>query len=138
NRIASSVAAGLVNPKAVTASVRAAVTPGTSRPSLRTIVEGVFSLRAFPNRRRPGRVSGTREIVFTPRTPRPFYSSTLLDSLGEPSYTPELVRSVHVRPGAAASGNPRSSDPQGRLARPSSWLRSPAAHRADLRARAPR
>jgi toxin ParE1/3/4 len=29
-----------------------------------TIVDGVASLRAFPNRGRPGRVSGTREFVF--------------------------------------------------------------------------
>ena len=32
----------------------------------RTIVDGVASLHTFPNRGRPGRVEGTRELVFAP------------------------------------------------------------------------
>jgi toxin ParE1/3/4 len=31
-----------------------------------TIVDGIASLDAFPQRGRPGRVTGTREFVFTP------------------------------------------------------------------------
>jgi addiction module RelE/StbE family toxin len=35
-----------------------------ARRVAKTIVEGVASLRIFPNRDRPGRVEGTREFVF--------------------------------------------------------------------------
>ena len=40
--------------------------PDSARRIARTIVEGVASLRAFPNRGRIGRVDGTRELVFAP------------------------------------------------------------------------
>jgi len=38
----------------------------SARRVARTIVEGVESLHTFPNRGRPGRVEGTRELVFAP------------------------------------------------------------------------
>jgi toxin ParE1/3/4 len=44
----------------------AETSPDSARRVARTIVEGVASLRAFPNRGRPGRVDGTRELVFAP------------------------------------------------------------------------
>jgi toxin ParE1/3/4 len=44
----------------------AETSPDSARRVARTIVEGVASLRAFPNRGRPGRVEGTRELVFAP------------------------------------------------------------------------
>ena len=40
--------------------------PDAARRTAQAIVDGVASLRVFPNRGRPGRVSGTREIVFAP------------------------------------------------------------------------
>jgi toxin ParE1/3/4 len=44
----------------------AETSPDSARRVARTIVEGVASLRAFLNRGRPGRVDGTRELVFAP------------------------------------------------------------------------
>lgn len=44
----------------------AETSPDSARRIARTIVEGVASLRAFPNRGRTGRVDGTRELVFAP------------------------------------------------------------------------
>jgi plasmid stabilization system protein ParE len=44
----------------------AEATPDSARRTARTIVDGIASLHTFPNRGRPGRVEGTREIVFTP------------------------------------------------------------------------
>jgi toxin ParE1/3/4 len=38
--------------------------PDAARRTAKAIVDGVASLQAFPNRGRPGRVSGTREFVF--------------------------------------------------------------------------
>jgi len=40
--------------------------PDAARRSAKTIVDGVGSLHALPHRGRPGRVSGTRELVFAP------------------------------------------------------------------------
>lgn len=40
--------------------------PDSARRIARTIVDGVASLYTFPNRGRPGRVDGTRELVFAP------------------------------------------------------------------------
>ena len=44
----------------------AETSPDAARRVAKTIVEGVASLRTFPNRGRPGRVEGTREFVFVP------------------------------------------------------------------------
>jgi len=44
----------------------AETSPGSAERVARTIVEGIASLRTFPNRGRPGRVVGTREFVFAP------------------------------------------------------------------------
>lgn len=44
----------------------AEASPDAARRVAKTIVEGVASLRTFPNRGRPGRVEGTREFVFAP------------------------------------------------------------------------
>jgi plasmid stabilization system protein ParE len=44
----------------------AETSPGTARRVAKTLVEGVASLRIFPNRGRPGRVDGTEEFVFAP------------------------------------------------------------------------
>jgi len=38
----------------------------SARRVAQAIVEGIAALRTFPNRGRPGRVEGTRELVFTP------------------------------------------------------------------------
>jgi len=40
--------------------------PDAARRTARTIIDGVAGLRNLPNRGRIGRVSGTRELVFTP------------------------------------------------------------------------
>ena len=40
--------------------------PDSGRRIARTPVEGVASLRTFPNRGRLGRVDGTRELIFAP------------------------------------------------------------------------
>ena len=40
--------------------------PDSARRVAQTIVEGVGALHTFPNRGRPGRVEGTRELVFAP------------------------------------------------------------------------
>ena len=40
--------------------------PHSARRIARTIVDGIASLHTFPNRGRPGRVEGTREVVFAP------------------------------------------------------------------------
>jgi toxin ParE1/3/4 len=40
--------------------------PDFARRVARTIVERVEDLHTFPNRGRPGRVEGTREMVFAP------------------------------------------------------------------------
>jgi toxin ParE1/3/4 len=40
--------------------------PDSARSVAKTIVEGIASLHTFPNRGRPGRVEGTRELVFAP------------------------------------------------------------------------
>jgi toxin ParE1/3/4 len=40
--------------------------PDSARRIAQLIVEGVGSLNTFPNRGRPGRVEGTRELLFTP------------------------------------------------------------------------
>jgi len=42
----------------------ATTNPEAARRTGKTIVDGVASLQAFPNRGRPGRVFGTREFVF--------------------------------------------------------------------------
>lgn len=39
--------------------------PDSARRVAQTVVEAVGSLDTFPNRGRPGRVEGTRELVFT-------------------------------------------------------------------------
>jgi len=44
----------------------AETSPDAGRRVAKTIVEGVASVRTFPNRGRPGRVEGTREFVFAP------------------------------------------------------------------------
>jgi toxin ParE1/3/4 len=44
----------------------AGTSPDSARSVARTIVDGVASLHTFPNRGRPGRVEGTRELVFAP------------------------------------------------------------------------
>ena len=44
----------------------AQASPDAARRLAAAIVEGVASLRTFPNRGRPGRVDGTRELVFAP------------------------------------------------------------------------
>ena len=44
----------------------AETSPASAHRVAETIVEGVASLDAFPNRGRPGRVEGTRELVFAP------------------------------------------------------------------------
>jgi toxin ParE1/3/4 len=38
--------------------------PDAAQRTAKAILDSVASLRAFPNRGRPGRVSGTREFVF--------------------------------------------------------------------------
>ena len=38
--------------------------PTSARRIAQTVVEAIASLDAFPNRGRPGRVGGTRELVF--------------------------------------------------------------------------
>jgi addiction module RelE/StbE family toxin len=40
--------------------------PDAARRIARTVVEGVAGLKAFPHRGRPGRVSGSRELLFVP------------------------------------------------------------------------
>ena len=40
--------------------------PNSARRVAQTVVEAVASLDMFPNRGRPGRVEGTRELVFAP------------------------------------------------------------------------
>ena len=40
--------------------------PDSARRVAQTIVEGVAALHIFPNRGRPGRVEGTRELIFAP------------------------------------------------------------------------
>lgn len=40
--------------------------PHFAEPTVRRIYESIRSLRASPNRGRPGRRSGTRELVLTP------------------------------------------------------------------------
>lgn len=40
--------------------------PDSARRIARTIVDGIASLHTFPNRGRPGRVEGTREVVLAP------------------------------------------------------------------------
>jgi toxin ParE1/3/4 len=40
--------------------------PGSAQRVAKVIVDGVSGLSAFPNRGRPGRVEGTRELVFAP------------------------------------------------------------------------
>ena len=37
-----------------------------ARRIAQTVAEGIASLRAFPNRGRPGRIDGTRELIFAP------------------------------------------------------------------------
>ena len=44
----------------------AEASPASARRVATTVVEGVASLRVFPNRGRPGRVEDTRELVFAP------------------------------------------------------------------------
>jgi toxin ParE1/3/4 len=44
----------------------AEASPDSARRIVQTIVEGVGSLRTFPDRGRPGRVAGTRELIFAP------------------------------------------------------------------------
>jgi toxin ParE1/3/4 len=44
----------------------AETSPDAARRVARAIVEGVASLSTLPNRGRPGRVDGTRELVFMP------------------------------------------------------------------------
>ena len=44
----------------------AETSPDTARRVAQTVVGGIASLNAFPNRGRPGRVGGTREFVFVP------------------------------------------------------------------------
>jgi toxin ParE1/3/4 len=38
----------------------------SARRIAQAVVEGVASLNTFPNRGRPGRIEGTRELLFTP------------------------------------------------------------------------
>lgn len=40
--------------------------PGSAQRVAKVIVDGVGALSTFPNRGRPGRVEGTRELVFVP------------------------------------------------------------------------
>ena len=40
--------------------------PGSAQRVAKVIVDGISGLSAFPNRGRPGRVAGTRELVFAP------------------------------------------------------------------------
>lgn len=40
--------------------------PGSAQRIAKVIVDGISGLSAFPNRGRPGRVDGTRELVFAP------------------------------------------------------------------------
>ncbi len=40
--------------------------PESARRIAQAVVEGVAALHTFPNRGRPGRVKGTRELVFPP------------------------------------------------------------------------
>jgi toxin ParE1/3/4 len=44
----------------------AETSPNSARRVAQAVVEGVASLNSFPNRGRPGRVEGTRELVFAP------------------------------------------------------------------------
>lgn len=44
----------------------AETSPDSAHRVAATIVEGIASLRTFPNRGRLGRVEGTRELVFAP------------------------------------------------------------------------
>ena len=44
----------------------AETSPDSARRVAQAVVEGVASLRTFPNRGRPGRIEGTRELVFAP------------------------------------------------------------------------
>ncbi|MGH9204585.1 MAG: type II toxin-antitoxin system RelE/ParE family toxin [Vicinamibacterales bacterium] len=44
----------------------AEASPDSARRVAQVVVEGVASLHAFPNRGRPGRVEGTRELVLAP------------------------------------------------------------------------
>ena len=44
----------------------AETSPNSARGVARTVVDRVASLDTFPNRGRPGRVEGTRELVFAP------------------------------------------------------------------------
>ena len=40
--------------------------PASARRIAQAVVEGVSSLETLPNRGRPGRVAGTRELIFAP------------------------------------------------------------------------
>lgn len=40
--------------------------PDSARRIAEVVVEGLAALHTFPNRGRPGRVEGTRELVFAP------------------------------------------------------------------------